>query len=225
MLPLALMGMLGGAGSAIGGLAGLFGKKKNPNNAANQYLNQIPGAMQPYYKPYQDAGNAALGKVQGEYGKLIDNPGDMIKNFGSGYQESPGYQFQLQNALKAGQNSSAAGGMLGTGQDQAQAMQTAQGLSSQDYEKYLQHVMDMYGQGLQGEQGLETQGYGANTDYANMLGSLYGQQGQNAYNSTQNQNEENAKNWGNVAGGLAGMGTGYASGNYMDQYFKHMMGG
>ena len=122
----ALLSALPGIASAAGGVAGLFGKKgRNPADASNQYLDQIPGAMKPYYQPYMDSGSRSMGKLEGEYGSALDDPNSIYNKLSSGYKESPGYQAKLQAALGAGQNASAAGGMLGTPQDVTQESKIA----------------------------------------------------------------------------------------------------
>lgn len=196
------LSLIGGIGSILGGLGGLFGKKKNPADDANRYLSQIPGKMNPYYQPYINAGRGALDTLRSEYGNLLNNPSGVYGKLAQDYEPSKGYQFLLQQALNAGDNASARGGMLGTPQHQQEAMQTAQGLASQDFEKYLHNIMGLYQGGLGGMQGLEQQGYGASTDYGNMLGSVLGQQAQNAYAGRAGMNQANSQNWSNIFGGL-----------------------
>ena len=187
-----------GIASAVGGIAGLFHKNKNPADVANKTIGQIPGSVNPYYQPYIDSGKGALGKLQGEYGKMINNTGDLYNQLGSGYKESPGYQFRLQQAMNAGNNASAAGGMAGSSQHEQQNMQVAGDMADADFEKYMNHVMGLYGQGIEGEKGLNTQGYDASSSYGNLVGSVLGQQGQNAYAGQAGENASNAKNWSNI---------------------------
>lgn len=201
------LGLGAGLGQLGGGIAGMFGlgKGKNPADSANEYLNRIPGAMNPYYKPYQDAGKDAMGDLKGRYGNLMDNPGDIFNKLGQGYKESPGYQRALQAALGAGSNAQAAGGMLGTPQHEQQNMQIASDMQGKDFEQYMQHMLGMYGAGLGGEEGINKMGYGANTDYGNMLGTLLGKQGEYAYNGQAGENQGNQMNWNNIFGGLGGL--------------------
>ena len=207
-----LLAALPGIGQAAGGLFGLFGKKKkSPGSAANPYLDQIPDAMKKYYQPYQDAGTSALGKVQGEYGKLTDDPGSMYSKFAEGYKQSPGYQFKLQQALGAGQNAAAAGGMLGTPQDQQMATQTANDIASQDFNDYMSQISGLYGKGLEGQQGLESQGFEANTDFAKMLAQIFGQKSNNAFSDQAGKNAASSKNWADLFSGLGNAGAGWAS--------------
>jgi hypothetical protein len=216
----AVVKAISGLGSVAQGVSGLFGHKNkgastqtNPADSANPYYSQIPEKALPYYKPYMEVGQDALRNLTTEYGRMTNNPEDLYNKFGSGYKESAGYQTRLQSALQAAQNASAAGGMLGTPQYQQQAAQIANDMSAKDYEDYLNHILGIYGGGIQGQQGIENQGYDASKAYANLLGNAISAQGQNAYagqagqnaaQAAQNaQNQQNrAQSWGNIYGGL-----------------------
>jgi len=169
---------------------GIFSTKKTPNpaDAANAELNKIPGATSPYYDPYINAGKEALGTLKDEYGNLLQDPGSIYDRLGKGYKESPGYQFALKQALGAGQNASAAGGMLGTPADQQQQMGLAQDVASKDFQKYLDSVTGLYGKGLSGTEGLNKQGFDASTEYGKMLADIFGQKSSNIYQGTAGQN-------------------------------------
>jgi len=210
--PITGMAVAGAVGQIGKGLSGLFGKKKNKNNpadASKPYLDQVPGATKPYYQPYIDEGRNASGNVNREYGRMTDNPQDVYDQMGKGYKESPGYQTRLQAGLQAAQNASAAGGMLGTPQYQQQSAQIANDMSSKDYEDYMNHMMDIYGQGVQGQQGTANQGYDASKGYADILGNNLNDQATNAYEGQKNTNEYNnqRKNqgWGDMFSGLGGL--------------------
>lgn len=197
-------GIAGGLGSIAGGIAGLFGNKnKNPADAANNYLSQIPESIRPYFQPFIDAGNRARPQLQNNYDQLLNNPNAIYNKLGEGYQQSPGYQFKLQQALAGANNAQAAGGMLGTPQHQQVNMGVANGIASQDYNDYLNQVKSLYGMGLQGEQGLNNQGFEASRGYGENLGSILGQQAQYAYEGQNAENEGNEKNWSNIFSGAA----------------------
>lgn len=208
MLP-ALIAALPGIISAAGGVASMFGHHKNPADEANNYLDQIPGAMNPYYQPYMNAGNNALNKLTGEYGSALDDPNSIYNKLAQGYKESPGYQAKLKAALSAGTNASASGGMLGTPQDVQQHEQIAHDITDQDFQDYLNHMTGIYNKGLEGTQGIENQGFGANTSYGNMIGSVLGQKGQNAYTGTAGENQARSQNWANIISGLGSALTGF----------------
>ncbi len=192
-------------------LSNMFGSGTNPANAANQTLGQIPGAVNPYYQPYIDRGQQSGNALSDQYSQLINDPGALYSQLGSGYKQSPGYQFKLQQALGAAQRANQAGGMLGTPQDQQQQAGVANDIASQDYEEYINHILSMYGLGTQGRQKEEEQGYNASTGYGDILGSVLGQQAQNQYAGQAADNARRAQNWSNLfkAGGA---GVGYAAG-------------
>jgi hypothetical protein len=197
---------LGAAGAIGSGIAGLFGKNaENPADKAMPYLNQIPGATGQYYQPYIAQGRQIDPGLQAMYGSLMSNPGDFYNQLGQGYQKSPGYDFSLQQALAAGNNAFAAGGMTGSPAHQFSQMSTASGLASKDYENYINHVLGLFGQGLGGEQGLSNRAYGASTGYGDILGSNLAQQANMAYQGQNAENQANQTNWGNIFGGFAKM--------------------
>ncbi len=187
----------------------------NPANAAMPYLDQIPEAMRQYYQPSIDRGNRAGNQLEGQYGETTGNPGDLYSRLGAGYKESPGYQFKLHQALAAGDNAAAAGGMAGSNQHQFLNQQTATGLASQDYNDYMSHILGLYGKGIEGEQGFNDQGFKASTDYGTSIANALATKGDYAYKGAGAENEFNQANaksdsdmWGNLAG-LAGSAAGF----------------
>jgi len=169
-----------GIGSAIGGgIGSLF--SKNPADAANKYLNQIPGQTNQYYQPYFEAGKNALPGLQDQYAKLISDPGARLNEIGSSYHQSPGFQFALNQALGGAGRAAAAGGMAGSPQHEQQNMQLASDIGNQDYYNYLNKALGLYGQGLEGNQNLANQGQQAGGNMANLIAQQLATQGQQAY--------------------------------------------
>jgi len=213
-----MFGMGAGAAGIGGGLYNIFGPGPGIAKEANKYLNQIPGAMQPYYQPYIGAGQNALGQLMGQYGQLTGSTGDVYNKLASGYQQSPGFQSALKQALGAAGNQAAAGGMTGTPQAQLQAADVAGTLSQRDFGDYMDRMQNLYSTGLQGMSGINLMGFGASSDYANMLGSLLGQQGQYAALEKAMRNQQRGQGIGQVAGGIGTMAAGPLS-----QYFNQQM--
>ena len=119
------------------------------------------------------------------------HPGQVQSGLGAGFQQSPGYQWNVDQQLQAGNQAMAAGGMSGSPESQQFSQDTANNLANQQYQQWLNNQMKIGGAGLQGEQGLETQGYGASrqmsqnlTDYLYNRGNLAGAQAQNKRNMT-----------------------------------------
>ena len=178
----------------------------NPANVGLPYLEQIPGTVTPYFQPYIDAGSSALNTLMNQYNTLLTNPGSTMNMLGSGFQASPGYQYQVNQGLYGANNAAAAGGMLGTAANQTNDAAISSNLANQDYYNYLNHTMGLYNQGLQGMQGINQMGYAASDQLADALaktlmseaGMTYaGTAGQNQYNQA-----ENASTWGAMGTGI-----------------------
>jgi hypothetical protein len=177
----------------------------NPANAAMPYLQQIPGTITPYYQPYINAGNDALNTLIKQYSTLLNNPGQIISQAGSGYQESPGYQYNYNAAENANNAAAAAGGSLGTTEHQNEAASTATNLANEDYQTYLNQALGLYSKGLQGEQGLNTQGYNASNSLATSLGNNLESEAGLAYNGVASQNAANSGVLKDITGLTAGL--------------------
>lgn len=164
--------------AGAGGILGQMFGGRNPYEAAAGEMGQIPGMLEKYFAPYLQAGQWALPRLYSQYGALMEDPGAKMAQLASGFQESPGYEFQKQQALGAGERAAAAGGMLGTPAEQQQAQQTAGQLANQDYYNYLNHVMNLYQQGLGGTAGLGQMGFGAASGLGEDLASIMQAQAQ-----------------------------------------------
>jgi hypothetical protein len=183
-------------------LSNLFGGGSNPANAAMPYLNQIPGKTQQYQQPFFDAGKNALSGLQGQYEQLLNDPGGRMNQIGQSFQQSPGFQFAMQQALQGGNHAAAAGGMAGSPQHEQQNMQLATNLGNQEYNNWMQNALGMYGQGLQGSQGMANQGQQAGQSMADMIAQTLAQQGNLAFRGQQEQNS----NRNSLLGGLGRLG-------------------
>lgn len=215
-----------GLGNIAGGLFGMFGES-NPANAAQNYLNQIPGEMGQYLNPYIQNGNSAYPFLQNYmnrgdnaanllnsmYPSMIANPGQFMNQMGQGFQKSPGYDWQTSQALGAANRAAAAGGMAGSPAEQQQIAGVTNQLANQDYYNYLNHAMNIFGTGVSGlndisNQGLNTSqniyntGYNASSDLASSLASYLMSQGNFAYAGGVNQNEGMLGGLGALASGI-----------------------
>lgn len=175
----------------------------NPADKAMPYLQQVPGTVSPYYQPYINTGNQASSTLQNQYSNLVNNPGGTLNNMGQSFNQSPGYQFQLQQAMYGANNAQAAGGMAGSPQNVQQNETLSSNLANQDYYNWLNHAMGLYGQGLSGEQSLYNTGYGASDQLAKELSrNLYSEAGM----QYAGQASKNASSQG-LLGGLLGAGS------------------
>jgi hypothetical protein len=194
------LGDLFGAGLGALGMAGY----KNPANAGMGYLNQLPGILQQYLGPYSQAGMGALPILQQQYGNLLNNPTGVMNQIGSTYQQSPGYQWQVNQATGAANRAAAAGGMAGSPMEQQQLAGTVDQLANQDYYNYLSHGLSQYGMGLSGMQGLGQMGLQASTGLGEDLSTAAEAQAQMAYAGAANQNQATQGSLGGIGGLLSG---------------------
>lgn len=200
MIP-AIAGALPGIASAIGGL---FQKDlPNPYDSAKPYFDQATQQMPGYYQPYLQAGQQALPSLQQNYGQLLGNPGQFMNQMGQNFHQSPGFQFQTQQALNSANRAAAAGGMIGSPMEQQNIATTTNQLANQDYYNWMQHTMGLYGMGLQGQQGLYNTGAQASNNLATNMGQLAMGQGQAAYAGQMAQNQQQGGGIGSMISGIA----------------------
>ena len=197
---------LGAAGSLFGGLFGASASGK----ASQQYINALKQAQQSLttsenqglanYSPYLNAGSNATGMLS----QMTSTPGEGLltpwtQQFtaptAAQAEQTPGYQFQLQQGENALQNSAAAQGGLLSGSTLAGMNQYAQGLASSNYQNTFNNALTQYQNayqsflnnqnntysrlmGLSG-QGLQAAGGAGNliSGIGGDIASLYGQQG------------------------------------------------
>jgi hypothetical protein len=200
-------GMAGiGQMGLLGGLAGFMPGYGDPTKGAMNYLDQMNKPLHEGYDPYAQQGQRLSPQLEAMYGQMMNDPNSIIARLGQGYQQSPGYNFQMQQAMQTGNNAAAAGGMIGTPQHQQQNMTMANNLANQDYDQYLQHVLGMFNGGLSGTQGLENQGFQASTGLADALASILGAKAGLSFQGAQGQNIANAGNTANLFSGMSGIG-------------------
>jgi|ERR1044071_7717990 hypothetical protein len=196
-----------GTAAGLGGIgAGLFSMMNQGNNPADEampYLNQIPGQISPYYQPYVQAGQGALGAVQPEYQSLMSNPGGKLNQIGQNFQQSPGFKFALQQALQGAGHAAAAGGMAGSPEHEFQNMQIGTNLGNQEYYNWLNPATQLYGTGLTGTQDIFHQGQQASGSMADQIAQMLAAQAGLTYKGQAAQNQAQSSALGNVFGGAA----------------------
>jgi hypothetical protein len=175
------IGALGG--SAAGIFSKLFGggDKHDPYKEAKPFLEEG-------YNPYIAEGHAIDPRLHDEYMRLLENPSGFLDKIGSGYKQSPGYQFNLNQQLNAAQNAAAAGGMAGSAANQYASQEVAHGLADQDYYNYIKEALGLHGKGLGGLEGISKRGFEASTGKADRASAL-------AYANATNKNKEDSDFW------------------------------
>lgn len=131
-------------------------------NAANQFLGQTHQSQLDYLDPWNETGTASMQDLAGG-------------NFMNNWQQDPGYQFRLQEGMKAIEGSAAAKGMLNSSGTMKNLMRYGQGLASDEYGKIYDREYNRlsqlagYGQDANNSRVNVTGAYGANVSN-NMTG-------------------------------------------------------
>lgn len=209
---------------------GIFQPPPNPATGAMPYLNQIGNMLPQYFNSYMNMGQWAApqlqqqydmmlkggGALQGQYGSMINDPSGVMNKIGAGYQQSPGFKFQTDQALGAANRAAAAGGMLGTPMEQQGIAGTVNNLANQDYYNYLNHALSMYSQGLGGMQGMYNTGinglnnmyntgYNASKSLGEDLANTLNSQAQLAYSGQSDVNQGRFGMLGSMGGAIGGI--------------------
>jgi hypothetical protein len=156
-MPAAVLGPVIGAGIGVVGSAIAGGKANAGAGQAQQILQQ----QQNNLAPYREAGIPTL-QAQGDL--LGMNGPDAAAAAMQNYQQSPGYQFQMQQGLRAVDAGAAAKGMARSGATIKGEETFAQGLADSDFQQYYNNLMGISTLGENAAAG------GAST--ANTAGSL-----------------------------------------------------
>lgn len=126
------------------------------------YIQDATKAATGYLNPYLQAGTGALGQYQSQLGQMSD-PTSFYNNIMSQYQDSPATQFQRQQGLNSLQNTAAATGYTGSGKELKDIDQFSQGVTAQGQNQFLQNILGIHNNFLQGLQGLTGMGQQAGT--------------------------------------------------------------
>jgi hypothetical protein len=100
---------------------------------------------------------------------LLYSPDAINQMMGATYEQSPGYDYQMQESMNAANSAAAAGGMLGTPSHQNTAMTQSQDIANQDYWQYVNHLTDLYSKGLGIGGDINQMGYDASSKMAQDL--------------------------------------------------------
>lgn len=194
------------AAAAVTGVAGLGAAAMNNRasgkaaGAASNAANQANALQQQQYQqtrsdlsPYLQAGNNAL------TGLNALAAGDL-----SAFQNSPDYQFALQQGQQGVERSAAARGGLYSGGNLADLTSFGQGLASQQLGSYRNNLMSLANMGASSGSALAGVGQNYATAYGNNLGAAAKAQGGAALSQ--------ANNLSQLTAGLGGLANNYFQG-------------
>lgn len=199
-------GIGGGLGSMLGGIFGLAGgNKNNPADAAMPYLNRISQESGKYYDPYMQSANQMNPGMNELYQNLMNDPSGFLSKIGEGYQQSPGYQFNYDEAMRGAGNAEAAGGMLGSPEHEQRSAEVASGLASKDYQDYLKNALGILGMGVQGGENTMNRGFNAAQGMSGVNQQVLSDQAGYAYAGQDVKGQADAGNWANIFKGAGQM--------------------
>jgi len=181
-----------------GGLVKKTFNPADPSKDAMGYLDQIPDVLKQYLMPYIQMGAKNTRGLNTEYGNLVNNPGQVLNQIGSGYKQSPGYQHMLQEGTTAAGNAAAAGGMVGSPQHQEQSANIAENIANKDYGDYLTNSLNLFNTGLSGKSHLGDQGFDADKELSSSLAKILGGKAQLGYEGAASQNQAFGSNMDNM---------------------------
>jgi hypothetical protein len=135
-MPTAILGPVIGAGIGLVGSAVAGGKASGGAGQANQLLQQQRTDL----APYRDAGGISLKDQQDLLG--LNGP-DAASEAMARFQTSPGYQFQMEQGLRAVDAGAAAKGMLRSGATLKDEETFGEGLANTDFTNYYNRLMGL----------------------------------------------------------------------------------
>jgi hypothetical protein len=196
------IGAIGSIGSGIMG-AGAAGKAASQESAAIQqgvdFQKQVYAQGSQNLQPWIGGGQSALTQLLGFYGLPGGNASGASQAFQQ-FQNTPFYQFPLQQGQLAVNRQLASSGLIGSGAALRDASQLNTGYASQGLQSYLSGLSGVAGSGQTAATSLLS---GGNTA-ASTLGNLYNAQGQAQASGTIGANNALQNGIGNAIGGLLG---------------------
>lgn len=152
-------------------LAGSEAKKGAKGAAAKGVQGQLAAqeAYKQYNQPYYDVGTSALTRLD----RLAS--GDF-----TGFQTSPGYQFNLEQGQEGLLRGAASRGALNAGGTDADLLRFSQGLASNEFGNYVNQLQYLSGLGQSSAQGLG----GSASNAASNIGQIQAGAAQNQANIT-----------------------------------------
>ena len=164
------------AGAAVTAGAGLIGAGMQSSTAAKgqEQAQQQLQQQRADLAPYRDAGVPALNQESNLLG--LNGP-DAANTAMTTFQQSPGYQWQLQQGLRATDAGAAANGLLRSGATLKAEQTFGSGLADSDFNQYFSRLSGLSTLGANAAAGgAQTAGQAATADLggANAQSSIYG---------------------------------------------------
>lgn len=182
------------------------GGGSNPADAAMPYINQIPGTAKQELNPYIQRGQTAYDVMSPQWQKMAQDPTAFLDEIMKGYAPSEAYKTHRDEAMRAAGNTAAAGGMRGSSQDTMGESRLVDSLLGEDMQQWLNNVLGLQKQGLEGEKGLYDTGFEGSKALESDLVNSLAQQGNLAYAGQAERNKSKSDMWQSILQGIGGIG-------------------
>lgn len=190
---------IAGAAMQSSAVSGAADKAQQTQREAQEATRQAQAQMRSDLLPYMTAGTNALAPAQALLG--LNGP-EAAANAMQGFQQSPGYQFQLDQGLRAIDAGASARGMLRSGATIKAEERLGQDLASQEFGTYYNRMMNLASLGQNAAAGVGNGAIQANGQNALLAGGIA--QTQMSEGSAQ------ASIYGNVAQGIGNLANSYS---------------
>lgn len=199
-------GVIGGATNFLFGGDGAS-KQADAANGANAGLQSMFNTVNSQAQPYMQAGSNAIGQLDSNMGHF-NQPFTM-----SQFQQSPGYQFSLQQGQQGIQNAGAAQGGLVSGAQMAALNNYSQNMANNEYQNAFNNYTTQTQNSYNNLMGVSQLGAGMNSSMASAGMGMANQMGQNSMGAA-NAYAAQQQSQTNMFGSLAGLGMVGAMGGF-----------
>ncbi len=125
-----------------------------------------------YLQPFYDSGTQALKSYGDISQRMAQDPTAYYNQIMSGFTQSPYEKYQMDLLQQHVGQAAAAGGMLGTPNEQYTLAKDIEPIAAQSQQQYFQNVMQPLQYGLHGLSDMGHLGFGAAQQYGSMLSNI-----------------------------------------------------
>lgn len=161
MVAVAVIGsaVVGGVAQGVAGSKAAKAQKKAADQQVEEQRRQYDQTRADY-APWRQTGGSALARLASEYGLSTGaTPGNAPVS--SQFTASPGYQFRLNEGIKAAERSASARGLLGSGTALKSIQRYGEGLAASEYGDYWNRLAGLAGVGQAATSGTAAAGQNA----------------------------------------------------------------
>lgn len=193
------------------GLLSLFGDESSAYKKQMKQFAKAYAEAKGQLTPYGEAGQRGLANWEQGINKMQD-PTAFYNNIMEEYEKSPGYQFQLDEAMNLLNNNAAANGLLNSDSLKQALLREGMKMLSLDRETFFNDIMGINNNYINQNSSLANLGYGADTHLANMAMDQGQRMGDATLASEQSRAQAMQKLFGTILNTAANAATGGMAG-------------